>query len=268
MYRKTLDALCTTADGKAAFLARNPLGYMVSAMLAGAYVGVGVFASFAVGGPLAAEHSPFQKLVMGATFAVALSLVVFAGAELFTGNNLVCTVGCRWGRATLGALARLWSLSWLGNLLGAVLLAVILYYSTVLNGGPELALVQKVAEKKMHLSIVEMLTRGALCNWLVCLAVWCAARMQSESGKLIMIFWCLYAFVATGFEHSIANMTLLSLALLQPHTPAVTLAGMGANLLWVTLGNIIGGALFVGLAYCTTSRNDEALETKAPSVPV
>jgi nitrite transporter NirC len=88
-----------------------------------------------------------------------------------------------------------------------------------------------------------------LCNWLVCLAVWLAVKIKSETARLIMIFWCLFAFIGSGFEHCVANMTLLSMGLLLPHGAEISLAGLGHNLTWVTLGNIVGGALFVGMAY-------------------
>jgi nitrite transporter NirC len=255
MYQETIRALEKAAVTKWAFLRANPLGYLVSSMLAGAYVGVGIFLVFAIGGPLAAAGSPWLKTIMGASFAVALSLVIFAGAELYTGNNLVMTVGVK-GRVAGGrALVAVWGISWVGNLLGAMLLAALLVASGVLNGAAEHTFVQAAVAKKMHLTITELLARSMLCNWLVCLAVWCGFRMQTEIGKLVMIFWCLYAFIASGFEHSVANMTLLTVGLLQPHLPAVSWAGMGYNLLWVSLGNAIGGAIFVGMAYLAVSRD-------------
>jgi nitrite transporter NirC len=94
-----------------------------------------------------------------------------------------------------------------------------------------------------------------LCNWLVCLAVWSAMRATSEAGKLIMIFWCLFAFIGAGFEHSIANMTLLGIGLLQEHPDTVSWGGFVHNLVPVTLGNIVSGALFVGAAYWFAAAN-------------
>ena len=105
----------------------------------------------------------------------------------------------------------------------------------------------------MNSPIVELIARAALCNWLVCLALWMAARTTNDTAKAIVIFWCLFAFIASGFEHSVANMTLLSIALLGEHPDTVSLAGMGHNLLWVTLGNIIGGSVFMALGYWLAS---------------
>lgn len=266
-YTDTLNAISETAVKKATYLRDHPLGYVVAAMLAGAYFGVGVLLVFMIGAPLKEVNSPWLKTIMGASFAVALSLVVFAGAELFTGNNLVMAIGWWRRRTTFSQLLAIWSVSWLGNLLGAVLLAALLFYTHVLNTPEGSALVQGMAAKKMSLTVVELFTRGLLCNWLVCLAVWCGYRLQSETAKLIMIFWCLYAFVAAGFEHSVANMTLLALALFQHHSHAVSWPGMGYNLLWVSLGNALGGALFVGGAYWIADSHARA-EAKTAPAPV
>jgi nitrite transporter NirC len=111
-----------------------------------------------------------------------------------------------------------------------------------------------------------LFARGILCNWLVCLAIWTSARMTSDSAKCIVIFWCLYAFIASGFEHSIANMTLFSIALLAPHPPTVTLGGMGWNLLWVTLGNIVSGAGIMGVGYWAASRTPSAAPASSASL--
>jgi nitrite transporter NirC len=114
---------------------------------------------------------------------------------------------------------------------------------------PQRSFVESVAAAKMQLPFEAAFARGILANWLVCLAVWCAARTSNDVAKLGLIFWCLFAFIGAGFEHSIANMTLLAIALFQPHGEAVSWAGYVQNLLPVTLGNIVGGAFFVGGLY-------------------
>ncbi|MEZ5492062.1 MAG: formate/nitrite transporter family protein [Gammaproteobacteria bacterium] len=225
--------------------------FCVAPMMAGAYVGLGIILIFSVG---ALIDPAWQKLVMGASFGVALTLILFAGAELFTGHTMYMTIGCRRGTTRIGELLRVWGTSWLFNLLGSVALALLF----ITGGGGVLtqegtALVNKVASYKMNSSGIELLARGLLCNWLVCLALWMAARTQSDTTKAIIIFWCLYAFIASGYEHSVANMTLLSIALLGEPTSSISLAGMAHNLSWVTLGNIFGGAVFMGIAYIQAS---------------
>ena len=129
------------------------------------------------------------------------------------------------------------------------------------GGGPALLglggkapLIVNVAASKMNAPAIELVARAILCNWLVCLAIWTSARMTSDTAKCIAIFWCLYAFIASGFEHSVANMTLLSIALLTEHPATVSFAGLGWNLLWVTIGNAVAGAGIMGLGYWAASR--------------
>jgi nitrite transporter NirC len=246
---ETLSAVARTASQKAEYLRQSPLGYFILSALAGVYVGFGIILIFAIGAPFAAANSPAAKLVMGASFGVALSLVIFCGAELFTGNNMVMAVGVLRRTASPGSLITVWVVSFVGNLAGAIGLAWLVTQSGVLGSAPQLGFVQKTVEAKMHLSTADLFFRAVLCNWLVCLAVWSAIRMQSEAGRLVMIFWCLFAFIGAGFEHSVANMTLLTVGLMAPHSTAISLAGFVHNLVPVTLGNIVGGALFVGMAY-------------------
>ncbi len=245
----TVEKVALAAESKAAALRRAPLGYFILSALAGIYVGFGIVLIFAVGAPLSAANSPLTKAVMGSSFGIALSLVIFAGSELFTGNNLFMTIGALTGRSRLTDLALLWGWCFAGNLAGSLLLAWLVAQSGALSADPQQSFVLKAVATKMTLPFWTLVVRGVLCNWLVCLAVWCAARTQSETARLVMIFWCLFAFIGAGFEHSVANMTLLGIGLLQPHGDAISWAGFVHNLVPVTLGNIVGGALFVGGAY-------------------
>ena len=252
MFNEDFEAAANAAAAKHSFLKENPFGYFLLSLLAGMYVGFGVLLAFTVGGLL--SGSPATKLAMGASFGVALSLVVMAGAELFTGNNLVMTAGMLKKKTTFRDAIVLWIVCWLGNAVGGVLLAV-LYHLTELSNGPVGEFMATSALAKMTASPMALLSRGILCNMLVCIAVWCGFRCKTESGKLIMIFWCLFAFITTGFEHSVANMTLLTIALINPAGTAVSVSGWLYNLGLVTLGNMIGGILFVAVPYrCAAKR--------------
>ena len=254
MFRTDFEKISDGAVSKASFMKRDPLGYFVVSMLAGAYIGIGVLLAFTSGGLL--TGLPYARIVMGLTFGVALSLVVMAGAELFTGNNLAMAAGLLDKKVSAADAIKLWCLCWIGNLAGGMLLAVI-YHLTGLCTGPVAEFMVSAAGAKMGAGAAALFARGILCNFLVCLAVWCAGRASSDSGKLIMVFWCLFAFITTGFEHSIANMTLFTVALLQPVHEAVTAGGFCYNLAVVTLGNIVGGALFVALPYYIAGRRDK-----------
>ncbi|HEX2033697.1 MAG TPA: formate/nitrite transporter family protein [Chloroflexota bacterium] len=249
----TIEKVALAAEAKVAASRRAPWSYLVLSALAGMYVGAGIVLIFAIGAPLSAASSPFTKAVMGASFGIALSLIVFAGAELFTGNNLILTVGVLTGRTGVADLGRLWLLCFAGNLLGSVLLGWLVVQSGVLSGDPQRTFVLNTVATKMTLPFWPLFARGVLCNWLVCLAVWMAQRTQSETARLILIFWCLFAFIGAGFEHSVANMTLLSIGLFLPHEAPVTWGGFVANLVPVTLGNVVGGAGFVAAMYWLAS---------------
>jgi nitrite transporter NirC len=241
MFAKTLDHFAGVAADKAAFSREAPASFFVSSMMAGAYVGIGIILIFTLGQQI---ETALRSLVMGACFGIALTLVVFAGSDLFTGHTMFMTIGVARGSAGTSALARTWILSWLGNLVGSAALAAIFW----LGGGGQILkegadLVFNASAAKMNAAPLALVARGALCNWLVCLALWTSARATSDAAKCILIWWCLFAFIAAGFEHSIANMTIFAIALLGNHPASVTLLGAFYNLLWVTIGNIIGRRL-------------------------
>jgi len=250
MEHETIATVAAAARTKAGMLRHSPLQYLVLSALAGAYVGLGIVLIFAIGAPLQAAGSGATRAVMGASFGVALTLVIFAGSELFTGNNLVMTVGLLSRTVNSAALARIWIVSFAGNLVGSLLLALATAASGVLSKAPAKDFVLGVVAAKMAAPASELFFRGVLCNALVCLAVWMGIRTKDETARLVLIFWCLFAFIGAGFEHSVANMTLLGIGLFLPHDPAlVNWAGFARNLTVVTAGNIVGGALLIGLPY-------------------
>ena len=254
MYIEDFLAMCNAAKSKVAFLKNNPLGYFIASMLAGAFVGFGVLLVFSIGGMMSGV--PYTKVIMGSSFGVALSLVIIAGAELFTGNNMVMVSGVLKKTITMLDAIKLWVLCWIGNLVGSILIALLFYWAGLASGNVG-EFIASSAQAKMEVAFLPLLVRGILCNILVCLAVWCGFRCKSESGKLIMIFWCLFVFITAGFEHSIANMTLLSISLLSPMSATVSIVGFLYNLAVVTLGNMIGGIVFVALPYYMISKKKE-----------
>jgi nitrite transporter NirC len=261
MFLETVDQFAATAVAKADYLRRSAGGFFISSMLAGAYVGLGIILIFSVGSNLDPGSRP---MAMGASFAVALTLVIFAGSDLFTGHTMFMMIG--WLRRRIGVrdLAASWGMTWVGNLAGCMVLGVLFVAG---GGGVVLSsqshLMINVAAAKMNAPALELFARGILCNWLVCLAIWTSARMTNDTAKCIAIFWCLYAFIASGFEHSIANMTIFAIALFAPHPDTVTWAGMAWNLVWVTLGNVVSGAGIVGLGYWAASREPAATTSRA-----
>ena len=253
MYSEEINKVSASAVKKSEFLKKSKMKYLTASALAGIYVGFGILLIFTIGGSLAAAQSPVTKIVMGASFGIALSLVIMAGSELFTGNNMVMTIGSLEKKVTWMDSANIWIYSFIGNFVGSVALAA-LFVGSGLAKGSTAAFILKVSQGKMAMPSMELFLRGILCNMLVCLALWCAIKLKEETAKLIMIFWCLFAFITTGFEHSIANMTLLSASLMIPHTTAISIGGLAHNLLLVTLGNFVGGAVFIGATYWFISK--------------
>jgi len=255
MYQEVMDKVGTIAIGKANLLKKNMLKYILLSAMAGIFVGLGVILIATIGGTLG--DTPFKKTIMGVSFGIALSLVVMIGSELFTGNNFIMMVGSLQKKVTWASSIKIWVVSYIGNLLGCILLGW-LYVSTGLMKGSVGQFFLGLNAGKMGLGAGELFFRGVLCNLLVCLAVFCFIKMKSESGKLIMIFWCLFAFITSGFEHSIANMTIFSIGLMVPHPETVSLAGAAHNLLYVTLGNFVGGAILLGAVYWYIGSEKEA----------
>lgn len=257
MYAKSIDTLAELAARRAAVAKSNPLSFLVTSMMAGAYIGIGIILIFGLGQTVDPNYRP---LVMGTCFGIALTLVVFAGADLFTGLAMYATFG--WLRKTVGGadIARLWIYSWIGNLIGAAILAVLYKLGgggVILKEGSDL--IFKVSAAKMNAPAIDLVARAILCNWLVCLALWCSSRATSDSAKCVLIFWCLFAFIASGFEHSIANMTIFAVALLGNHLATVTVPGMFWNLLWVSVGNLIAGVVIMGLGYWAADTEGSAV---------
>ncbi|KIC15234.1 formate/nitrite transporter family protein [Leisingera sp. ANG-Vp] len=247
-YADTVLGFAQLAQKKAEALRADPLAFVILALKAGAFVGAGILLIFSVGQGV---DGAIRPIVMGASFGIALTLVVFAGAELFTGHTMYMTHGLLAGQSGLGVLLRCWAASWAGNLAGALLLALLFVAGGggLILGAGEDALLYKVAAKKMHGTGLQLFAKAVLCNWLVCLALWCSARAKDDVTKCIVIFWCLYAFIAAGFEHSVANMTVFSVALLSDHPDGISIAGAAHNLLFVTLGNTFAGAGIMGYGY-------------------
>ena len=235
----------------------------VLGILAGAYIGFGGLLATSVTFDLAARAGiGFQKIVAGSAFSLGLILVVIAGAELFTGNNLMVSSVMTKG-ISLKTMFQRWSLVYAANFVGAIVLALIFYFSGLWKTG-NAALGQTavaIAYGKVSMSFNEALFRGIGCNWLVCLAVWMALAARQTISKIFAIFFPIMGFVAIGFEHCVANMYFIPTGIMleswahitppaafQPNS--LTWVGfLWKNLLPVTIGNIIGGTVFVGMSY-------------------
>jgi len=227
--------------------------------LAGAFIGLGALSANIVFSDVTLGFA-VGRFFAGFVFSLGLVLVLVAGAELFTGNNLLAMA---WGAGLLstGDVLRNWTIVCVTNFIGALGLAVLVVYSGHLsmNGGAVGATAVKIAAAKCSLPFLSAFLRGVLCNVLVCMAVWMAFAGRSVVDKIVAIVPPVTAFVAAGFEHSIANMYIIPLAWLAirldptlasvPGAQAVTLVNFGKNLAPVILGNLVGGSILVALVY-------------------
>jgi formate transporter len=204
------------------------------------------------------------RVVGGLVFTLGLALVLVGGAELFTGNNLIVMAWAS-GKVSTRTMLRNWTIVWFGNLLGSLGLIVLVFFShhLDLNDGRIGLSVLNTAVGKIRPDMVTLFFKGILCNVLVCAAVWLAYAGRSVTDKMVAVILPVSAFIAAGFEHCVANMYFLPLAWLlvqTDHAPAnfdtslITLSGIVHNLVPVTLGNIVGGAGFVGAFYWTIYR--------------
>lgn len=232
--------------------ARLPLLSMVMlGILAGAFIGLGALYYTLVKSDAGLGFA-VQQVLGGVAFSLGLLLVVVAGAELFTGNNLLAMA---WAdkKITSAELLKNWCVVCLANFIGAVGLAFLVYWSghPEMNQGAVAAMYLKIAAVKCELPFWTAFFRGVLCNVLVCMAVWMALAGRSVVDKAVAIIFPISAFVAAGFEHSIANMYFIPLAMLLQDggEGSVTVAGFVGNLVPVILGNLVGGSVLVGLVY-------------------
>lgn len=233
-------------------------------LLAGGFIGLGALYFTLVTSDTSLGFAA-ARLLGGLAFSLGLILVVIAGAELFTGNNLLVMA---WAsrRLTTGELARNWLIVYLANFAGAVGLVVLVWLSHhwLMNGSAVGITAIKIAAAKVALPFWEAFFKGILCNILVCLAVWLALAGRSVTDKVYAIVFPISAFVAAGFEHSIANMYFIPLGILLkerilvPGTESLTWFGLFSNLVPVTLGNIVGGGLMVALVYYFVYRHPAA----------
>jgi nitrite transporter NirC len=255
-----ISALSEQAAAKMEHQHRSLLGHLVRSMAAGMYVGAAIVLIMTVGGLLSKDSPALVRILMGVCFGGALTMVIFAGSELFTGSNLVLTLGVLSHKVQLSDLAANWLWTWIGNLAGSVLLAYLVVKSGVLTADPVRAFILKVTETKMAIAADQLFIRAMLANWMVCLGVWMSVRIKSESAKILMVWWCMFTFITCGYEHSVANMTTLMLGYLLPHEAgaAISMSGYWYNLMLATAGNIVGGAVFVGMLYWVGSARGHA----------
>lgn len=234
----------------------------IAGAFAGAFIAMGAFG--AAMGSHAIENYSLAKLAAGLIFPVGLMLVLICGAELFTGNSLLI-IPLIERKISIKNLLKNWGIVYISNFFGAIIIVALIFFSGLLSsnhnalGGYAI----KVASYKSNLTFVNAISSGILCNFIVTLTVWASYATKDLLGKIIVVWFPIMTFVVCGFEHSVANMYYLFIGLIAKSNPAfvetshisqaavdsITITNIIKNLIPVTIGNIIGGAVFVGLAF-------------------
>lgn len=221
-------------------------------ILAGCYIALGGTLSLITGYGFpgaTAENPALQKLISGATFPLGLILVVVLGAELFTGNNALLIPTFMQKRCTAWDVAKNWTIVYIGNFIGAVGFTWIFTYGAgLVDSDPWHSAILGIAKAKTSMSWIVVFIKGIGANWCVCLAVWLALSSKTLIGKMAGCWFPVMAFVALGYEHSIANMFYLPCAFMAGSEVGI-LHAVTSNLIPATLGNIVGGAIFVGCVH-------------------
>ena len=232
MLFSDVDAIAKAASNKAE-LCNNHFGkYFMRSIMAGFYIVVATILSNVSAAVLLPTYPQFGKLLGAFLFSIAIVLVVFMGGELFTGNNFVMAIGTYNKTVSVRDLIKVWVVSYIGNFAGAFILSGLFVYS-----------------KASHAIMVDyynsFLVRGILCNFLVCMAVLVGTKLKTESGKLIIMFCIIMAFVVAGFEHCIANMSTFSIGYML--LGDIGTASVIKSMIMVTIGNMLGGAVLLGV---------------------
>jgi len=218
-------------------------------MLAGIYIGFGIMVSYKTGEFFFDAGSPAAMMVVSLFFGIALVMIIYGGAELFTSNTMTMTMGTLNKKMTWLETIQVWFACYLGNLVGILFFSLLIMLTGLFATQDKSQLLMEIASYKSHASTMEIFFRAILCNWLVCLAIWIPMHVKGDAAKIMVTLLLVFGFVVSGYDHSIANMALFAIALAVPHPETLTIWSAIHNLIPATIGNIIGGSVFVGTVY-------------------
>ena len=276
MNQEDVQKLSNAANAKITLLKNDFFKYFMRAIMAGFFIVVAMIFSNVVGNVFSGAEEPAWGKFLGAlVFSIAVLLISLVGGELFTGNNLVMAFGAFDKKISWGDAAKVWVVSYIGNFVGCLILSLIFVWAGASGTADYFA---GFIGNKLAIPAGQMFFRAVLCNFFVCLGVLCGIKLKSEAAKFLMIVMCISGFVVSGFEHCVANMYYIPAGLLAKHGEAyynaAIMAGMTPdqlnsmtvgkfflnNLLPVTLGNIVGGVVFVALPLYLIYRNKNKAE--------
>ncbi|MBC8054901.1 MAG: formate/nitrite transporter family protein [Sphingobacteriaceae bacterium] len=249
MEKETLKHVLELALKKQKVYDYSKLRFLLRSMLASMFIGFGVIVAFKTGNYFYLTHSPFAYPMAAFTFGAAIILIAYGGGDLFTGNTFYFTYAALQKQLKWPKVIRMWLLSYLGNILGACLFALLilgtgLYKESIVN-----SFLLNLVSHKMQLPTDELFYRAILCNWLVCMAFFIPMALKGDGPKLFTMVLFVFCFFISGYEHSVANMCTFAIALVLDHPGTISMEGVMHNLIPVTAGNILGGTIMMGAFY-------------------
>ena len=260
MEQTGINAACEAALKKLAFF-KYRARYFVYSGLAGCFCAMGMALACSVAAGVYSSEAirGMYKFMLAFMFTLSFTMIIFAGSELFTGNVLVMTIASLQKKIKFSQGLRLLAFCYFANISGGFLMSIVIAQTGILTGQTG-EMVVSLAGEKAALSFAQAFFRGVMCNTMVCLGTWCVLKLKSESAKLIILFWAVTGFVALGYEHSIANAALFTMAAFAESASEMNnWQGVFFNMLSCTLGNIAGGSLFVGFVYWFSGRDGQNL---------
>ncbi|QAV86204.1 transporter [Bacillus subtilis] len=231
--------------------ASSKIRYVLRSILASMFIGFGITAASKTGSYFFMADSPFAFPAAAVTFGAAILMIAYGGGDLFTGNTFYFTYTALRKKISWRDTLYLWMSSYAGNLIGAILFAILISATGLFEEPSVHSFLIHLAEHKLEPPASELFFRGMLCNWLVCLAFFIPMSLKGEGAKLFTMMLFVFCFFISGFEHSIANMCTFAISLLIEHPDTVTLMGAVRNLIPVTLGNLTAGIVMMGWMYYT-----------------
>lgn len=228
---------------------QSVLRYIARAMLASMFIGFGVIVAFKTGNYFFMEHSPFAYPMAAITFGAAIILISYGGGDLFTGDTFYYTYTALRRKMKWAEVVRMWIMSYIGNILGAAVFALLIYLTGLFYSSDVNSFLLYVVEHKMGAPAGQLFFRAILCNWLVCMAFFIPMNIKGDGAKMFAMVLFVFCFFISGYEHSIANMCTFAIALVLHHPGTVSWNGVFHNLVPVTIGNLIGGGVLMGVMY-------------------
>lgn len=223
--------------------------FILRSMLASMFIGFGVIVAFKTGNYFYLVESPFAYPMAALTFGAAIILIAYGGGDLFTGNTFYFTFAALRKRIKWADVGKIWVTSYIGNILGATTFAFLILGTGLYKESTVNSFLLNVVSHKMHIPTLELFFRAMLCNWLICMAFFIPMVLKEEGAKLFTMVLFVFCFFISGYEHSIANMCTFAIALVLDHPGNISFDGVIHNLVPVTIGNIVGGSIMMGVLY-------------------